>query len=126
MQSPRQPAKNISQLPPPSGSNSNRDKKLLETVVSYRKHMAWHIPNRSKIAILFPARDTPFLNAFLKSDLLPLLPKRQLPELEINPSHTKQSASFFLIDDFCALSALRSFLRSAFFVPLNPSEEQFS
>ena|SRR5215469_5141324 len=115
MQPSRQPAHTPHQVPNPPDPNSNRDTKLLETPLSCTKQTTAYRSNRDKIRVFSLGLFAQFLNLFSAKYLAYPAAPFCLQLLEINPSHTKQGTSFFLIDNFCAL-----------FAPLNTIEEQCS
>jgi hypothetical protein len=96
------------QLRKPSGSNSNRDSKLLKTGVNYTKQRTPYHSNRDRIRVLLPPHTGLFFRSLLAKRLaVPSgsISNRQSPKLEIHPTDSKHGTSLFLIANFGALLA---------------------
>lgn len=108
MQSLRQPVPIHPHVSNASGSNSNRDTKLLETRVTHTKQKTAHSSNRDKMHVLRPPQTARFSNSLVVEGLASSSVLRDPQLLETRATHTKQSISFFLIDNFCALFAFHT------------------
>jgi hypothetical protein len=112
----RQPALTqqiLRQIRKPVGKDSNRDKELLETGVSYTIQMTAYPSNRDKMRFFTPQAAL-FQNSLPANGLVQSPLSQDARILEIRASHTKQITSIFLIDSFCALFAPRSALKEQF------------
>lgn len=106
MQSPRQSANILPQVPSPSDSNPNRDTRpfgLLDMGLSHTKQRAAYPTSQDKTPVLHATRCVRSVDSLLPEALTSPISGHPSSKLEIDPTRTKQGTSQVLIDDFESL-----------------------